>query len=69
MSGITLTIGKYPIPRKIWNMNTMAVAPNAAPCVPVESSAAARIKHNDRPAADIMRRARRPYLSTVYERC
>lgn len=45
----------------------MAVAPNAAPWVPVESSAAAKMKHNDKPEADIMSRARRPYLSTVCE--
>ncbi len=38
-----LTIGRYPIPRKIWKMNTIAVAPYAVPFVPIERSIEAMI--------------------------
>jgi hypothetical protein len=54
------TIGRYPMPRKIWKMNTMAVAPYAAGFVPVDRRIAARMKHSDKPAAENMSSGRRP---------
>ena len=60
-----LTIGRYPIPRKIWNIKTVAVAPYAALSVPIESSIDAMMKHTERPVAEIIRSARRPKRSTV----
>lgn len=59
------TMGRYPIPKKIWNMNTMAVAPNAADWLPVERRIAVMAKQRAWPEAEIMRRGRRPKRSTV----
>ena len=53
------------MPKNIWNMNTIAVAPYAALSVPMESSIDAMMKHTERPVAEIIRSARRPKRSTV----
>lgn len=63
--GKRLTIDKYPIPKNIWNIKTIAVAPKAADWVPVESSMAVIVKQRDWPVAGTIRRGRRPKRSTV----
>jgi hypothetical protein len=65
-AGYNHGIGKNPIPRKIWKTKTIAVAPYAADLVPTLRRTAARRKHMDNPAADVMSRGRRPKRSTVY---
>jgi len=62
-----LTMGKKPIPRKIWKIKTIAVAPNAAGLLPVESRMAAMMKHVESPVADIINKGRLPNRSTVYK--
>ena len=53
------------MPRNIWKMKTIAVAPYAAPFVPMDSKTDASMKHTDSPEAEVMSRARRPKRSTV----
>lgn len=54
------TMGRKPIPKKIWKRNIIAVAPSAAGRNPVDNRAAVRMKQSDRPVAEIIKRARRP---------
>ena len=46
--------------------HTIAVAPYAVESVPTDRRIEAMMKHNDCPVAEIIKRARRPNLSTVY---
>lgn len=48
-------------------MKTIAVAPKAVGLVPMLNKMDAKMKQSDNPVADIIRRGRRPYLSTVYK--
>lgn len=59
------TIGRKPMPRKIWKTKTKAVAANAAGLVPIESKIAASMKQIESPVALSIRRGRLPNLSTV----
>ena len=53
------------MPKKIWNMKTIAVAPWAALSVPIESRIDAIMKQTESPVAEIINSARRPKRSTV----
>lgn len=64
-AGYSHGIGKNPIPRKIWNTKTMAVAPYAADFVPTLSKTAASRKQVESPVAENMSNTRRPKRSTV----